>query len=395
MSQQLISRSPDLQALFDDGYELSVVAGHLVVSNVPYVAHDKSIKRGTLVSTLALSGNQTAPPSTHVMKFSGDHPCDKNGHPLKGIVNGQGRTNVGDGLVTNLSFSCKPTETGKYANYYDKVTTYVGMISGPAEVIDPAVTAQTFAVTEAADDDTPFKYIDSASSRAGISAISDTLKFSKVAIVGLGGTGSYILDLVAKTPVGEIHLIDGDEFMQHNAFRAPGAASIEQLRRRQKKVDYLAEAYGALRNGIVPHATYLTKENISLLEGMDFVFVAVDKGQVKGAIADKLDADGVAFIDVGMGISIVDEALFGVVRTTTSSPQQRSHFEKCVNLSGNDADDAYRQNIQIADLNALNAALAVMRWKKLVGFYVDLEHEHQSNFTIDGNIITNSHFHEA
>lgn len=395
MSQQLISHSQDLQALFDDGYELSIVAGHLIVSNVPYVASDKSIKRGTLVSTLDLSGNQTAPPSTHVIKFAGDHPCDKNGQPLKGMVNGQGRTKLANGLVTNLSFSCKPTDTGKYANYYDKVTTYVGMISGPAEAIDPAATARTFAVKEAADDNSPFRYIDSASSRAGISAMSEKLKLSKVAIVGLGGTGSYILDLLAKTPVGEIHLIDGDDFMQHNAFRAPGAASIEQLRKRQKKVDYLVEAYSPMRNGIVPHASYLTEENISLLDGIDFVFVAVDKGAVKSVIADKLQADGVAFIDVGMGISTLEGALFGVVRTTTSTPHQRSHFEKCVNLSSDDVDDAYRQNIQIADLNALNAALAVMRWKKLFGFYVDLEHEHQSNFTIDGNIITNSHFHEA
>ena len=36
----------------------------------------------------------------------------------------------------------------------------------------------------------------------------------------------------------------------------------------------------------------------------------------------------------------------------------------------------YSHNIQIAELNALNAALAVIKWKKLAGFYVDLEGEH-------------------
>ena len=65
----------------------------------------------------------------------------------------------------------------------------------------------------------------------------------RVAIVGLGGTGSYVLDFVAKTPVQEIHLFDGDEFLTHNAFRAPGAASLEALRRKPKKVDYLAAIY--------------------------------------------------------------------------------------------------------------------------------------------------------
>jgi hypothetical protein len=54
-----------------------------------------------------------------------------------------------------------------------------------------------------------------------------------------------------------------------------------------------------------------------------------------------------------------------------------------------DPDDEYRQNIQIAELNTLNAALAVIRWKKHLGFYVDLEHEFSSTYTIDGNILIN------
>lgn len=394
MSQQLISRSVDLQKLFDDGYEVSVVSGHLVISNVPYVASDRTIKRGTLVSVLDLAGDQTASPSTHVMKFAGEHPCDKDGHALKNMVHSTARENLGDGLVVERTFSCKPTGTGRYADYYQKMTTYAAMISGPAEAIDPTVTARTFAVTEPGDEDSPFNYIDTASSRAGIAGVVEKLKLSKVAIVGLGGTGAYIFDLVAKTPVREIHLIDGDEFIQHNAFRAPGAISAEQLQKRLKKVEYLADTYSSMRKGIVPHPTYLADENLWLLDGMDFVFVAIDKGELKGAIAEKLEAHGIPFIDVGMGISIVDDALFGVVRTTTSSPNQRSHFGKCVNTGATDVDDAYRQNIQIADLNALNASLAVIRWKKLFGFYADLEREHQSNFTIDGNVITNSHFHE-
>ena len=393
MSQQLISRSHDLQALFEDGYEVSIRAGHIVIGNVPYVGSDKSIKRGTLASTLDLAGDKTTPPSTHVIQFAGEHPCDKHGHPLKNMVHSVGRQNLGDGLVTDRSFSCKPASG--YANYYDKFTTYIAMISGPAEAIDPSISARSFAVIETSDTDSPFQYIDTASSRAGIAAITDKLKVSKVAIVGLGGTGSYILDLLAKTPVGEIHLIDGDDFIQHNAFRTPGAASVDDLRKRLKKVDYLSEKYGSMRRGIVPHASHLTQHNLSLLDGMDFVFVAVDRSEIKAAISKKLETDGTPFIDVGMGVSIVDDALFGVVRTTTSTSPQRSHFKKCVNVGPNGVDDAYRQNIQIADLNALNAALAVIRWKKFCGFYVDLEQEHQSNFTIDGNIITNSYFHET
>lgn len=37
----------------------------------------------------------------------------------------------------------------------------------------------------------------------------------------------------------------------------------------------------------------------------------------------------------------------------------------------------------------LNAALAVTRFKRLFGFYLDLEHELNSCYTIDGNHMLN------
>ena len=40
-------------------------------------------------------------------------------------------------------------------------------------------------------------------------------------------------------------------------------------------------------------------------------------------------------------------------------------------------------------MNALNAALAVIKWKKLFGFYRDLENEHFSAYTLDGDSIVN------
>ena len=55
----------------------------------------------------------------------------------------------------------------------------------------------------------------------------------------------------------------------------------------------------------------------------------------------------------------------------------------------------YARNIQIADLNALNAILAVIKWKKLFGFYVDLEREHHSTYTINGNVLMNEDSGEA
>ena len=70
----------------------------------------------------------------------------------------------------------------------------------------------------------------------------------------MGGTGSYVLDLVAKTPVPEIHLFDGDRLLNHNAFRSPGAPTLAQLGEKQLKVTYFADIYSRMRRVGVIHA---------------------------------------------------------------------------------------------------------------------------------------------
>jgi hypothetical protein len=94
------------------------------------------------------------------------------------------------------------------------------------------------------------------------------------------------------------------------------------------------------------------------------------------------------FTDVGMGIQLDNNTLGGIVRVTTNTPQKRDHFRERVSFEDTPGDD-YNRNIQIADLNALNAAIAVIKWKKLFGFYRDLKSEHQSQFSIDTNLLLN------
>lgn len=388
MSQQLISHSADLKALHDDGYEVAIKSGHLVLFNVPYVNSEGVVKRGTLVSTLDMAGDKTVRPSTHVVMFAGEYPCDKNGRPLEKIRHASNKKTIDVDLVVKHSFSSKPN--GSYPDYFEKMSTYAGIVSGPAEAIDPTVTARTHAIIETNDPDEVFNYVDTASGRAGICGITRKLALPKIAIIGLGGTGSYVFDLVAKTPALEIHLFDGDYYFQHNAFRGPGAPSIEQLRQRPQKVHYFAELYGAMRKNIVPHAVYLDSANLHLLEGITFVFICIDSGVAKLPIIEKLQAEGIPFIDVGMGIELVEDKLLGILRVTASTQEKSEHIKDRISLTDRQVDAAYSSNIQIADLNALNASLAVVKWKKIFGFYVDLENEHSCNYTLDGNIINNS-----
>lgn len=389
MSQQLINHSPDLKQLRDNGYEVEVIGGHLVVHHIPYVNSLKEINYGKLVSTLMLQGNKTVKPDTHVIMFQGQQPCDKNGAVITAISHGGSNVRISNEITTNFSFSNKPTEG--FLNYFDKVESYVKIISHAAKAIDFSVTAQTYNVVLDKENDSIFHYIDTNSSRANINNMNEKFKHQKIAIVGLGGTGSYIFDLIAKTPVKEIHLYDGDEFLQHNAFRAPGAVDEMFLKseNRMTKVDYFASIYSKMHKGIKAHATFIDESTITELEQMDFVFICVDKNSVRKFIIDYLIKSGVSFFDVGLGVNAVEDKLIGTLRVTSGSAEKNDHLEKRVALHDFKEENEYATNIQIADLNCLNAVLAVIKWKKMSGFYQDLAEEFHTLYSINSSLLIN------
>lgn len=390
MSLGPISRSPDLKQLRDEGYDIAISPhAQLVIRDIPYVGAGREIRRGIMVSTLNLSAEVAARPDTHVVYFIGEHPCDKDGNPLGKVAIGSENLDIGEGPVGALTFSSKPPEG--YADYYQKMTSYMRIVSAPAQALDSRVTAQTYPVIPSDDPESVFEYLETASSRAGIESATEKLKMDRVAIIGLGGTGSYLLDLIAKTPVREIHLYDGDSFLQHNAFRAPGAASLTDLSEAKNKAAYWRDRYTPMRRNIFAHEDRISEANVEEFADMDFVFISIDEGPVKKLIVERLEAVGIDFIDVGMGVFLNDGSLGGQLRTTTSTEAKRSHVhaKKRISFLDGAVDDLYQRNIQIADLNALNAALAVIKWKKLRGFYIDLEAEHFSIYQIDGNYLLN------
>jgi hypothetical protein len=384
MSRRLISLSPDLRRLREEGYDLDIQNTYLLVRDVPYVGADAQVKRGVLVSNLDLAGDTTVQPQDHTMKFIGEFPCDRNGAPLEPLRHGNGQ-DLGGGLAVNFSFSQKKVGGVPYDDYHEKVTTYVAMLEQHAQAIDPTATARTHPVI-VPDDDEPsvFNYLETASSRAGIVAATDKLRLSSVAVIGLGGTGSYVLDQVAKTPVGAIHLFDHDVFLTHNAFRGPGAPSLEELRAKPTKVAHWGQMYSKMHRGIVEHPYRIDPSTVAELQGMQFVFVCIDGGGAKQLIVEALEQYGIPFIDVGMGIGLrQNNSLAGILRVTLSEPQRRDSFRSRVSMAEPTAEDEYEDNVQVADLNALNALLAVIRWKMFYGFYDDFQDALQMTFTTD------------
>lgn len=329
-------------------------------------------------------------PDNHQVWFTGEYPCLANGNQIAQLTNENTRQEIFKGCWINHRFSNKPEGVTAFADHYSKMTHYINLISDQSRVIEPLADARTGRVLETNEEESVFRYPDTSSARAEIMMVSGRLAVSKVAIVGLGGTGSYVLDQIAKTHVNEIHLFDGDEFLQHNAFRAPGAATIDELRQRMPKTRYFQQRYDPMRRNIIAHDYNLDVSNVAELAGFDFVFICVDKGPARALICGYLQGQNISFIDVGMSIEMIPETskLVGTCRFTLGTPQQRDHIGRYVPMMDDDEDVIYRKNIQVADMNALNAIFAVIKWKQVCGFYQDDFQSHHGTFSVNSQSLT-------
>lgn len=390
-SAKLVGPDSGLQQLLEEGFVIEVQQQHLLLLSVPYVTAQRTLAEGTLVCKYIDNAGSILPPTApgddHQVWWIGGFPCRADGTLLTELVadtNPQS-IHVFEACVAQHRFSNKPDVwAAGFPNHYEKLKHYVALIESQARVIDPDRDARTRSVVVPKEATSVFRYADTASARAEIQATSARLRLQNAAIVGVGGTGAYILDQVAKTPVEQIHLFDGDTFRQHNAFRSPGAATIEQLRQNMKKVDYYAALYDPMRRGIVAHPYNIDASNIAELAGFDFVFVSVDKGPARQLISGFLSSQGIPFVDVGMDVVMNKETLQldGSCRVTTSTKGKNEHLAGCLPTHDDEAEALYRQNIQVADLNALNAQLAVIKWKQLFGFYEDRFMSHHTVYTV-------------
>lgn len=377
MSQELICRNLDLQKLQSDGFEIEVRGGLLIVHHIPYLNSKTEMLSGTLVMSLNTSGNTVVRPHDHTAYWIGQQPCNSDGSIIPSLVNGPRRNNLGDGLISDFFLSCCPDTMGGYKNYYDKVTVYFNTISAAAQNYDNHQFVQLRGTGIVHSRGSVLCYDDTNASRAGIVGINERLCGHKIAIIGLGGTGGYLLDYLAKTEVAEIHLYDEDVFNTHNAFRAPGAPSIEQLNHQPYKVDYFSEIYGRMHTGVIPHRLRITKDNISDMDDMNMVFICVDSPSARNFISSYLADHNISFIDSGMGLECSNDRLSGLVRVTVGF---HGHYNHLKDAYGDDVanaeEDMYKSNIQIAELNSLAAALSIIQWKKMLGVY----HEHSDGY---------------
>ncbi|WP_164936741.1 ThiF family adenylyltransferase [Bradyrhizobium vignae] len=362
---ELASHNPFIKDLDELGYHVDFVGGYLVIYGLPYLDQDAALQHGDWACPVDLNGAVIDVPKHHQVWWRGSRPHDGNKRQLL-LGGGPDRVTVAPDLVTDCSFSFKLLndngEKREYLSFEEKARTYLDAITGPAMTAFPSATPLGGIAVKAAAQGSPLRFPDTMSARYHINDISALLRGKRAAIIGLGGTGAYILDFIARTHLEKIALFDDDKVHVHTIFRFPGfiPGAIGKL-----KVDALAQQYGQWHAGIDPVPERITLENVERLATFDFVFVSVDDGPARALIVEWLSARGIPYVDCGMGLNRSTIGLSGFVRITGTD---RRAFETNVNSAylptENAKEDEYRKQGQITELNAFNAIMAVIRFKQ-------------------------------
>lgn len=372
MFQKLVNHNDDIRRLLEKGYAIAFDSHHLIVRDIPYLNSERELQIGAIVSKLVFTDQERIVQEDHQIFFAGSVPHHLDGKPIQNLGGGPLSISLSENskdVEVQRSFSNKPRGKDKFSDFFEKIEHYVTIISGPAIELHKA-NPYTFRAVKEVVPDSIFKIHDTLTSRAEIGDLSSKFKTDVVAVIGLGGTGAYVLDFLIKTPVREIRAFDLDPFYVHNAFRSPGRVNEDEFKK--SKAEVYQSRYENFRTGLSFEPKLVDSSCDKDIEGVTFAFVCVDKGSARKEIFDLLISKGIPFIDVGMGLKRKDDGLKGAVRMTYYSAEHGQKVRDQQLAPETDGqNDLYRTNIQISELNALNACLAVIKFKQLRGLYTE------------------------
>jgi hypothetical protein len=377
MYHKLVSHNDDIKRLVEKGYAIAFDSNYLVVRDIPYLDKALSLKWGAFVVKLVFTTNDIVKLEDHQVFFAGTPPYNQDGTPVANLNPRSASLSLSDkssDINVALQLSNKPSNG--FADFFEKIESYATLIGGPA-MEKFGVSPLTYrAPPQENEEDSVFLLHDSLTSRAEIGELSRKLQDDVVAVIGLGGTGAYVLDYLVRTPVRELRCFDPDDYHVHNAFRSPGRVDGTELAK--KKAEVYRDRYQSFRKGLSFYATHIDQDSAELMERVTFAFVCVDKGSSRAGIFDLLMSLSIPYIDVGMDLRKIEAGLTGLIRTTYY-PKDKAKWVRDKGLADLSDSNAglYRSHIQIGELNALNAAMAVIRFKQLRGFYADEENQYQ------------------
>ena len=326
--------------------------------------------------------------AVHAVRITIDEECDgrvyhADGNPIESYIDGDGKTWSNISIKKGSQGSPEKDESAR-----DLIHRYAKQIIG-------AVWAAGYPETASLAKPGPFKIPNTFEARATVGPVQDRIRNQRIAIIGLGGTGAYVLDLIIKTPVIEIHLLDSAHVKWHNFMRAPGAPTCEEIKSQCKaqplKVDYYLSKYAPFREGIHAHpfgVDNVTKFSQFLSEyPVDYAFVCIDQRKNSDSprqdvVYSALSEAGIPFIDSGVSITLEDNAVRGAVTTSAYSAGSLAWKDAIPNARVEGNLPGYR-NIQLPEVNALAASLAVMEWRRRTEQYVSKSTSYFHKFRLE------------
>lgn len=318
--------------------------------------------------TRQLLGVPTQAPHAAEIRLHGEHDglvYDQHGARIENMLKTDGKTTCC--LSIKLGGQTSPRD---YEDAYHCLGHY-------AKVIVGAVHAMRNGERLHAEGASPDASLSAFESRTGLQTMQERVRGSSIAILGLGGTGSYILDLMIKTPVAHIHIFDDDALQEWNTYRSPGAPSKQDLETMRvegmSKVHYYHGKYSAFKaDVVVPHRTRAGAQQVAQFcdWGVSFAFVAIDPRDEKrqDEVYLALDEANIPFVDAGMNVRLANDRLSASLQVFSSYRLPKGAWRQAIpnaRLCDEERRENPYRNSQIAELNALNAALAVIEWRKI------------------------------
>ena len=147
MFQRLVSHNDDIRRLVEKGYAVAFDSAYLVVRDVPYLAANRSLRHGALVSPMYFIDNDRVRQTDHQVWFAGSVPYALDGTPIPNLGVGPATLALSEAtkdVVVERSFSTKPLQTGAFGDFFDKPEHTVGIIPGHAQPKYPEATPLTF-----------------------------------------------------------------------------------------------------------------------------------------------------------------------------------------------------------------------------------------------------------
>lgn len=184
----------------------------------------------------------------------------------------------------------------------------------------------------------------------------EMLRQKRVLVLGCGGLGGYVIELLARVGVGWLRVVDGDVFEPSNLNRqlysAPGRLGMSKAQTAAERVGEIAPG-----TAVEPVTEFFTGDNArQLVEGVDLVVDALDNLPARLLLEDVCDE---------LGVPYVHGAILGWhLQVTTGVPGCRVLHRLYEGITGGGDDPAAKTSLAMTP--AICAGLQVAEAVKLL-----------------------------